>query len=271
MKIGIIGLGIVGEACKFGFEKQGHTVVVHDKKLETSLVPLLDCPIIYICVPTPSKEDGSCDTSIVESVLDDLLSLSGFNGCVVVKSTVPPGTCEKWRKVYDYGAFSEICFCPEFLRERSAVTDFVELNNVLVIGAERKKSQNLIKECHGDLPKKTLCCSPTQAELIKYYNNCFGALRVSFANEFFELCKSLGQDYVPVKRGLLQANNIPDQYFDVNDNVRGWSSICWNKDLPGILSLAKEQGVDMPMIQATVDSNAKYKKTPFKDTRESYE
>lgn len=270
MKIGIIGLGIVGEACKFGFEKQGHTVVVHDKKLKTSLSPLLDCPIVYICVPTPSNTDGSCDVSIVESVLNDLKKFD-YDGVVVVKSTVPPGTCAEWRASYDHFSFSELCFCPEFLRERSAVTDFVELNNVLVVGADRKKSQRLITECHGDLPKSVICCTPTQAELIKYYNNCFGALRVSFANEFYELCKSMDEDYVPVKRGLLKANNIPDQYFDVNDNVRGWSSICWNKDLPAVLSLAKEQGVDMPMVQATVESNKKYKSTPFKDTRESYE
>ena len=270
MKIGIVGLGIVGEACKFGFEKQGHTVLVHDKKLKTSIISLLDCPIIYICVPTPKNEDGSCDTSIVKDVLEDLIGIS-FMGCVVIKSTVPPGTCNKIISDINYYIFSELCFCPEFLRERCAITDFVELNNVLIIGAYKKKSQKLIKECHGDLTKKTICCTPTQAELIKYYNNCFGALRVSFANEFYELCKSLGEDYVPVKRGLLKANNLPDQYFDVNENVRGWSSICWNKDLPAILNLAKEQGVDMPMVQATVDSNAKYKKTPFKDTRETYE
>jgi len=270
MKIGIVGSqGIVGSACKFGFEKQGHKVYEHDKKLETDLHSLLDCPIVYICVPTPSNHDGSCDTSIVKSVLDDL-KYSKYSGIVVIKSTVPPGTCVAWRNTGQYFSFQDLVFCPEFLRERSAVTDFVELNNVLVIGTEEKYSQQVIRDCHGDLPKKTLCCTITQAELIKYYNNCFGALRVSFANEFFELCNSLNEDYVPVKRGLLQANNLPDQYFDVNENVRGWSSICWNKDLPAILSLAKEQGVDMPMVQATVESNKKYKSTPFKDTREYY-
>jgi UDPglucose 6-dehydrogenase len=269
MKIGIIGLGIVGEACKFGFEKQGHEVLVHDTKLKTSLSPLLACPIVYICVPTPKSQDGSCDTSIVESVINDL-TLLDYNGVVVLKSTVPPGTTESMSGLFNNYSFSEMCFCPEFLRERSAVTDFVELNNVLIIGAHKKRSQKLIKNCHGDLPKSTICCTPTQAELIKYYNNCFGALRVSFANEFYELCQSMDEDYVPVKRGLLKANNIPDQYFDVNDNVRGWSSICWNKDLPAILNLAKENGVDMPMVEATMESNKKYKSTPFKDTREEY-
>jgi UDPglucose 6-dehydrogenase len=270
MKIGIIGSeGVVGSACKFGFEKQGHTVVCHDKKLETSLSSLFNCPIVYICVPTPKSDDGSCDTSIVETVVTELKE-GAYGGVVVLKSTVSPGTTETLGGFFSGWGFSELCFCPEFLRERSAVTDFVELNNVLIIGANNKKSQKLIKRCHGDLPKSTICCTPTQAELIKYYHNCFGALRVSFANEFYELCKSMDEDYVPVKRGLLKANNLPDQYFDVNDNVRGWSSICWNKDLPAILSLAKEQGIDMPMVEATVESNKKYKSTPFKDTRESY-
>jgi UDP-glucose 6-dehydrogenase len=75
MKIGIVGLGIIGSACKFGFEKLGHKVYAHDIQLDTKLEDLLNTSITYICVPTPSKEDGSCDTSIVESVINDLKQL----------------------------------------------------------------------------------------------------------------------------------------------------------------------------------------------------
>ena len=72
MNIGIVGLGIIGSACKFGFEKLGHKVLGHDLILNTKLIDLINCEIIYICVPTPSKEDGSCDTSIVEQVVLNL-------------------------------------------------------------------------------------------------------------------------------------------------------------------------------------------------------
>ena len=72
MKIGIIGLGVIGSACKYGFEKLGHVVSCHDIKLNTSIESILNTEICYICVPTPSTEDGSCDVSIVEKVVSEL-------------------------------------------------------------------------------------------------------------------------------------------------------------------------------------------------------
>ena len=95
MKIGVVGCGIVGSACKFGFEKIGHEVVVHDIALETSLCDVTSCSIVYVSVPTPSNEDGSCDTTIVESVIRDLDSLK-YSGIVAIKSTVTPGTTRKF-------------------------------------------------------------------------------------------------------------------------------------------------------------------------------
>ena len=74
MNIGIIGLGIIGSACKFGFEKLGHKLSIHDTKLNTDIKDVLDSEIIYVCVPTPSNEDGSCNTSIVEEVIYELKS-----------------------------------------------------------------------------------------------------------------------------------------------------------------------------------------------------
>ena len=94
MKIGIVGLGIIGSACKFGFEKLGHKVLVHDVRLDTKLEDLLSTSITYICVPTPSNEDGSCDVSIVESVINDLKQLE-YKGAIAIKSTVKPTTTQK--------------------------------------------------------------------------------------------------------------------------------------------------------------------------------
>ena len=94
MKIGIIGVGIIGGACKYGFEKLGHKVICHDIALDTNIEDVLDTQITYICVPTPSDEDGSCNTSIVESVVHELHTL-GYSGIVAIKSTVKPTTTEK--------------------------------------------------------------------------------------------------------------------------------------------------------------------------------
>ena len=76
MNIGIIGDGVVGSAINFGFQRLGHDVFVHDIRYETSIKDVLNTEVCYICVPTPSKEDGSCNTSIVESVIDELINMN---------------------------------------------------------------------------------------------------------------------------------------------------------------------------------------------------
>ena len=99
MKIGIVGLGVVGAACKDGFEKLGHKVYGHDIKLYTSINDVLDTEVCYICVPTPSNEDGSCDISIVEDIVSQLNNLD-YDGVVAIKSTVEPGTNKTFRNKY---------------------------------------------------------------------------------------------------------------------------------------------------------------------------
>ena len=96
MNIGIIGLGVVGNACKNGFEKIGHNVKYHDVKLYTKIDEVLDTEVCFISVPTPANEDWSCDTSIVESVVSELNDLN-YDGVVAIKSTVEPGTTYNFR------------------------------------------------------------------------------------------------------------------------------------------------------------------------------
>ena len=94
IKIGIIGVGVVGDAIKTGFEAVGHKVSVHDLRLDTKINDVLDTEACFLCVPTPPREDGSCNTSIVESVIKELTDLD-YSGIVCIKSTVPPGTTER--------------------------------------------------------------------------------------------------------------------------------------------------------------------------------
>jgi UDPglucose 6-dehydrogenase len=289
VKIGIVGLGIVGSACRFGFLKNGHEVTCFDTDKskgcseDSHWDDLCQTNIVYVCVPTPMKEDGSCDTSIVELVVEELASYE-YKGVVAIKSTVTPGTTKGLIDKYTtektvraawivhtlvrIEPFKDLIFVPEFLREKNPDVDMVELNRLLLVGCQDDSVYELVKECHGDFPWETMKVTPTQAELVKYFHNCFGALRVTLANEFYELAESLDVEYNPIKRAFLKAGGLPDRYFDINRNCRGWSSICFNKDLPGLLSFAKEVGVDMPMIQATVDANKLYESTPFSGTRE---
>jgi UDPglucose 6-dehydrogenase len=280
MQIGIVGCGIVGSACKFGFEKLGHKVRVHDLKLNTSIYDLLESEIIYICVPTPMKQDGCCDTTIVESVVDKLSDLY-YSGVVAIKSTVPPGTTKsiiskhtKTVKSVTTGSiklihpFADIAFVPEFLRERCAISDFVENQKLLAVGANSPVTHKVIVESHGHYPQSVVNLTCTQAEILKYYHNTFNALRVVFANEFFEITKFFEEEYTPIKNALLKTSSIPDVYLDVNDNMRGYSSICWNKDVPAIIKMCEQHGIKIPLTDMIPVANENYEKTPFKGTRE---
>src|SRR5437868_5901180 len=123
MKIGIIGVGMVGTTVRHGLSRIGHDIRVFDIKLpETSLNDVTSSELIFISVPTPSNPDGTCNTSIVEKVVGELAD-AGYKGLVVIKSTVEPGTTDKLHARYPHLRFA---FCPEFLREKATYTDFVE-------------------------------------------------------------------------------------------------------------------------------------------------
>ena len=143
MKIGIIGLGLVGKAIRHGFARIGHDIAGYDIALpETTLKDALSGEVVFVCVPTPSASDGSCDTSIVENVIGQIND-AGYPGLVAIKSTVEPGTTDKLIKRYPR---LRLAFCPEFLREKATFTDFVEQHDVCVIGTYSTEDFELLKD-----------------------------------------------------------------------------------------------------------------------------
>ena len=262
MKIGIIGLGIIGSACKFGFEKLGHKVLGHDIILDTKINDLLGCEVIYICVPTPSNEDGSCNTSIVEEVVLELNKLN-YKGVVAIKSTVKPTTTLKLQNTTTL----EICFVPEFLRERSALVDFIENHDLLAIGTKNKEVFNLIKECHGHYPQNISQLDPTEAEILKYYSNVLNALKVTFANEMYEICEKLNVNYTKIKNAFVKRGTTKDVYLDVSDNFRGYAGMCLPKDTKALAALVKELDLDLDLFRVIDEENDKFKPTVFEGMR----
>lgn len=262
MKIGIIGLGIIGSACKFGFEKLGHKVLVHDVIMKTKLEDLINCEIIYICVPTPSNEDGSCNTSIVEQVVLDINKLS-YSGVVAIKSTVKPTTTQNLIEQTDL----KICFVPEFLRERCAITDFTENHDLLAIGTESEDVFNLVKKCHGIYPKNIVQLKPTEAELLKYYSNVYNAIKITFANEIYEICQKLNVNYNDIKNAFIKRGTTKDIYLDVNENFRGYAGMCLPKDTKALNSLVRELGLDLDLFYIIDKENDKFIKTVFDGMR----
>jgi len=263
MKIGVIGIGKVGSAITYGFRRIGHEVLEHDVKLGTNISVVLPAPIIFICVPTPTLYDGRCDCSIVRSVVGELVDAK-YQGLVVIKSTVEPGTTEALSELVDL----RLAFCPEFLRERAAFSDFVEGNDVCIIGVgpdrhydgEALDHYELIKKAHGSLPKKFVLLTATEAELAKYFCNVYNALRVVFACQFYDVCQMLEADYTAIKNAVVHRHNIEDAYLDANEQLRGFGGSCLPKDTLAFASFLERMKLDLPLFKAIVKINQEMSK-----------
>lgn len=265
MKIGIVGSeGVVGKACKFGFQKNGHEVLSHDLVLGTSIKDVISSEIIFICVPTPSNKDGSCDTSIVESVVDEINQFRLFpKPIIAIKSTIVPGTVTRLQAKYDN--LLDICFVPEFLRERCAITDFTEHHDVCIIGTNSKQVYKKVKQAHGKLPRKFVQLTPTEAEFAKYFNNAFNAVRIIFANSFYEICKKYDVDYTNVKDAVTNIHHIPHNYLECNENMRGFGGMCLPKDLRALAKMS--EGTLVEFFHEILRENEKYRTTVFEGMR----
>ena len=263
MKIGIIGLGVVGTANKAGFEYLGHTVHFHDIKLETKVDDLLDTEISFICVPTPSNQNGECDTSIVESVIIELEALS-YKGIVAIRSTAVPGFTQSMIEKYKNLC---ICYIPEFLRERCATDDFINNQKLLAVGSYDSWVYKKVLIAHGDIPEHFVHLTPTEAEILKYFNNVYASLRVTFANVMFELCEKLDCDYTAIKNSYIKTGKAGDMYLDVSEGLRGYGGMCLPKDTKALAKLIEKLNLELDLINSIDHDNSKFKTTVFNGMR----
>jgi UDPglucose 6-dehydrogenase len=262
MKIGIIGLGIVGTAVKEGMKFLNHEVTIHDLKLKTKIEQVLKTQIIFVCVPTPTKDSGACDTSVVESVVSELITLE-YSGVIAIKSTVSIGTTQKLIHKYSN---EKICFVPEFLRERCAIEDFIENHDLCVVGTENNTVFDLVNEAHGKLPQKISMATPSEAEAIKYFNNVYNATLITFANSFRDICVHKNVDYDNVKKQAVKRKHINDVYLNSNNDLRGFSGPCLPKDTKEIAKVSEETNITF--FKDILKQNSKFKKTVLEGMRD---
>tara|TARA_R110002012_G_scaffold282422_1_gene472138 strand:+ start:5232 stop:6029 length:798 start_codon:yes stop_codon:yes gene_type:complete len=264
MKIGILGLGVVGGAVHSGFLELGHNVSFYDPVIKGSeFRDVLNTEVCFLCVPTPPDDEGFCDVTIVEESVRNL-SENNYKGIIAVKSTVMPGTTEKLSQQYPE---LTICFVPEFLRERCAVIDFIENHDLCVIGTDSEIVFNKVKETHGHYPKNFRMLSRTEAETVKYYNNIYNATLITLANSFYELCKNLDISYSKIKNSLVLREHINDSYLQCNDNFRGFGGVCLPKDTLAIAKLVQKLNLDIDFFDMILKENKKYKVTVYDGMR----
>ena len=260
MKIGIIGQGFVGSAIYQKFSKY-YDVKTFDldlSKCNASKDEVMSQEIVFICLPTPMNTDGSCNTDIVSKELDSLdLLADNYETIktVVIKSTIPPGTTDKWNKQFEC---LDIVFNPEFLTEANAVDDFENQTRLLLGGNVRATTK--IKQIFSAAFRKTPRIIKTDAktaELVKYVTNTFLATKVSFANEIYQLCESLDLDYDKIIEYATLDPRLGDSHWGVPgpDGDFGFGGHCFPKDLSAIIEITNEKNITNNVLKATQTTN----------------
>ncbi|MDC6464864.1 nucleotide sugar dehydrogenase [bacterium] len=256
MKIGIIGQGFVGNAIYQKFSKY-YNVLTYDldeskcNSTQEEIAAVSD--VVFVCLPTPMNQDGSCNIDIVEGVITQLNE--NYNSTVVIKSTIPPGTTDRLNEKYSN---IDIVFNPEFLTEANAVDDF-ENQTRIVLGGSNKGTTKL-KRIYSSIFRKTSKIIKTDAktaELVKYVTNCFLSTKVSFANEIYQLCDGLGLDYDKVIEYATYDERLGLSHWGVPgpDGDFGFGGHCFPKDLQAIISITNELKITNNVLTATQQTN----------------
>lgn len=235
--VGVIGNGFVGGAVR---EVMGALAWDIDPERATvsSLRDLCEqCPVVFICVPTPT-ESGVCDISAVEAVVNQVRDL-GLGNTIVVKSTVPPGTCDRLGVVFN----------PEFLTERNAVADFRATNRV-ILGGDDGTVETQYRERFPDA--EYIHLTRTQAEVVKYAANCLLATKVAFCNEFWQVCDAMGVDYDAIAECLAGDERLGSTHWQVPgpDGQLGFGGSCFPKDIQAWMAVARQRGIRPTVTEA---------------------
>ena len=213
--------------------------------------------VIFIAVATPVTEDGGPDLASVYSVARDIGSYMNDYTVVVAKSTVPVGTCDAIREVLGGRARHEfdICSNPEFLKEGTAIADFMKPDRV-VVGGDSRRALDIMRELYEPFRRTfrpLIVTDIRSAEMTKYAANCFLATKISFINELANLCEKVGADISAVREGLGADNRIGYEFLFPGV---GFGGSCLPKDLHALIHTAAGVGSDMHLLRAVLHINA---------------
>lgn len=253
LKVGIIGIGMVGTPLRRYFEeaqgyRRGEELFLFDTDPEKGCVDDTNrADVIFMCVPTPRSPAGPASLEAVKSAFAGIAD----GKIVVLKSTVPPGTTEEFQKKYPS---LKILFNPEFLTEKRAWEDFLKPDRQIV-----GFTDSSIDAAHAVLsllPKapfmspwgmntyRPVKITATEAEIIKYGGNVYFARKINFANALADLAASHGADYEHIRLGMAADFRIGDSHLDVtHGGYRGFGGYCLPKDLDALLAHFKERGL----------------------------
>ena len=283
-KIAVIGTGYVGLTTGACLAHLGHDVVCADideakvEALNNGEIPILedgldnlviegrragrlrfvvgaanavgDREFVYLCVPTPQGDDGSADLSYIESAAREIGPELAPEAIVINKSTVPVGSTRVVEQALQRGDVSVVSN-PEFLREGSAVHDFLNPDRV-VIGAVDQAAAIRMAGLYIGLTAPIMVTDPASAETIKYASNAFLATKISFVNAVAAVCEAVGADVNDVVLGMGYDRRIGQEFLKPGP---GWGGSCFPKDTVALIHIAEEAGYDFRLLKGVVDVN----------------
>ncbi len=251
-KIAVMGVGWVGGAVARWLDDAGLEPRRFDppKGLGTP-ADLEAADVVFVCLPTPfDSAKGGFDLSYIE----EGIALLPDGKTVVIKSTVLPGTTESLQKKHPQHRF---VFNPEFLRQATADADFRSPDRQIVgvTDASRGVADDVLAVLPSAPFVRTL--GATEAEAVKYFGNCFLALKVVFANQLYDLCRAVGAEYDAVKDCAAADPRIgPSHLQVVHDGYRGYGGSCFPKDVRALIQLGDAVGAEQELLKACERLNA---------------
>jgi UDPglucose 6-dehydrogenase len=283
-RLGVIGVGYVGLVTAACFAQAGHDVVcldideakldrlraghapIHEPGIEEILTDsrarltftsspselFARAEIAFVCVDTPPSASGDADLSRVEAVID-AIPTGTADAVIVMKSTVPPGTGARLRRSLDERGLEGVAYAsnPEFLREGSAISDFVRPDRV-VVGAEHAAVGDRVAALYRPFGGSELITDVTSAEMIKHASNAFLATKISFINEIANVCEEVGANVDLVARGMGLDGRIGSSFLRPG---LGFGGSCFPKDVAALKQLAGNSGYHFQLLSAVIEVN----------------
>ena len=293
-KITVIGVGYVGLVTSTCFAEIGNQVIgvdIDSKKIENlknGIIPIYeegltdlvtknqkngnllfttditqavkDSDIIFIAVGTPPMPDGTVNLDYVKSAAESIgKAMNGYK-VIINKSTVPIGTGNIVKIIIsqNYQGDFDIVSNPEFLKEGTAVADFMNPDRI-VIGTDSPKAQKIVNELYASQNSSIVNTDIKTAELIKYASNAFLATEISFINSIANICEKIGADVTKVSEGMKLDHRIGPKAF-LNAGI-GYGGSCFPKDVKGLIQIARENEVNFSILDAVEDTNAVQKQS----------
>lgn len=283
-RVAVIGTGYVGLTTAACLASLGHEVVAADidearvEGLTRGEIPILElglaelvqsglstghlrfvlgaanamenCEFAYLCVPTPQGPDGSADLSFIKTAAAEIGPLLPSEAIVVNKSTVPVGSTTVVEEVIARGDVTVVSN-PEFLREGSAVHDFLHPDRV-VVGANNREAAARVAQLFHALGAPVLITDPASAETIKYASNAFLATKVSFVNAIANVCESVGANVNDVVLGMGYDTRIGHEFLRPGP---GYGGSCFPKDTSALIRIAEDAGYDFDLLRGVIRVN----------------